>query len=409
VKRLLKNKTAEDIANLPELDDERYEMGQRMNEHLGTCIYQIEPTMFPLIVFQSVTTTLKHGLSSSSPSGFAGLGLLLCGPFGKPHEGREMAKAAELILEKPGMRSSATYTKFLTQSFCYHWTSPLQDTIEPLLEWNQRGLEIGDTDSACYCLNSRSYHIFFVGRALDSIQKELEASISVLTQLKQDESLLHCIGLLTTMKKLRGIDDDAGDEILDSILATAASNRDSFLSATVNLMKLEVFVFYQEWKNAVDLVRKAGNVRQFLTGSFHSVRYTFLEALTYLKAAQSASGWKKRQMKKCAHKTIHLIRGWAKRGNVNVVHHLFILEAEHAVLNGKNKKAKESFNAAITTSSRNGFLHDRALAHELASAHFRAQGDDYWGNYHIECSRACCQEWGVLERLNSLCKNICVV
>jgi len=159
-------------------------------------------------------------------------------------------------------------------------------------------------------------------------------------------------------------------------------------------MKLEVFVFYQEWKEAVDLVRKAGNVRQFLAASFLSVRYTFLEALAYVKAAQSASGWKKRQMKKCAHKTIHLIRGWAKRGNVNVVHHLFILEAEHAVLDGKNKKAKESFNAAITISSRNGFLHDRALAHELASAHFRAQGDDYWGNYHIECSKRCYQEWG---------------
>eukprot|EP00985_Skeletonema_marinoi_P015380 scaffold7927_cov80-Skeletonema_marinoi.AAC.1 len=244
VKRLLKNKAAEDIANLPRLDDERYEMGQRMNDHLSICVIQVEPTMVPLIIFQSVTTTLKHGLSSSSPSGFAGLGLILCGPFGKPHEGREMAKAAELILEKPGMRSSATYTKFLTQSFCYHWTSPLQDTIGPLLEWYQRGLEIGDTDSACYCLNSRSYHIFFVGRALDSIQKELEVSISVLTQLKQDESLLHCIGLLTTMKKLRGIDDEAGDEILDSILATAASNRDSFLSATVNLMKLEVALHF---------------------------------------------------------------------------------------------------------------------------------------------------------------------
>jgi hypothetical protein len=79
---------------------------------------------------------------------------------------------------------------------------------------------------------------------------------------------------------------------------------------------------------------------------------------------------------------------------VNVVHYLYILEAEFAVLNGKNKKAKESFNAAITTSSRNGFLHDRALAHELASAYFKAQRDDYWGNYHMERSRACYQEWG---------------
>eukprot|EP00984_Skeletonema_dohrnii_P034985 scaffold34589_cov163-Skeletonema_dohrnii-CCMP3373.AAC.2 len=402
VKRLLKNKTAEDIANLPELEDERYEMGQRMNEHLATCIYHVEPTMLPLIIFQSVTTTLKHGLSSSSPSGFAGLGMLLCGPFGKSHEGREMAKAAELILEKPGMRSRATFTKFLTQCFCYHWTSPLQNTIAPLLEWYQIGLEIGDTDSACYCLNTRSYHLFVTGRALDSIQKELEATISVFTQLKQDKSLLHCNGLLTTVRKLRGIDAEAGDEIMESILATAASNGDSFLSATVNLMKLEVFVCYQEWKEAIDLVRKAGNIRQFLSGSFHSVRYTFLEALTFLKAAQLASGWKRRQMKKCAQKTIHLIRGWKKSRNMNVVHYLFILDAELAVLSGKNKNVKEKFNTAITTSTRYGFLHDRALAHELASAHFRAQGDDYWGNYHIECSRACYQEWGCIGKVEQL-------
>eukprot|EP00984_Skeletonema_dohrnii_P003655 scaffold1253_cov196-Skeletonema_dohrnii-CCMP3373.AAC.1 len=249
VNRLLMNKTAEDIANLPRLDDERYEMGQRMNEHLATCVHQIEPYMVPLIIFQSVTTTMKHGLSSSSSPGFAGLGMLLCGPFNKPHEGREMAKAAELILEKPGMRSRAVRTIFITQCFCYHWTSPLQDTIEPLLEWYQIGLEIGDTDSAC--------------RALDSVQKELQATVQVMTQLKQDESLLHCNGLLTTMKKLRGhgidAEAEAGDKIFDSILATAASNGDFSLSATVNLLKLEVFVFHQKWKEATDLVRKAGN------------------------------------------------------------------------------------------------------------------------------------------------------
>jgi hypothetical protein len=73
---------------------------------------------------------------------------------------------------------------------------------------------------------------------------------------------------------------------------------------------------------------------------------------------------------------------------VNVVHYLYILDAELAVLNGKNNKAKKNFSAAITTSSRNGFLH------ELSSAYFKAQGDDYWRNYHIERSRACYQEWG---------------
>ncbi len=399
VKRLLKNKTAEDIANLPKLDDERYEMGQRMNENIFSSVRQIEPTMFPLIISQGITISLKYGLGSTSSSFFAVLSMLLCGPLGNPHEGLEMAKAAELILEKPGMRRSAVFTLFLTQAFCYHWISPLQDTIAPLLKGYQIGLETGENERGSWCLFIRSYHLYFIGRPLDCIQKEVEATIPVLTQLKQDFSMSRMNIVLATVKKLRGIDVEAANKILDSTLASAASTGNVALSAYLNVMKLEVFVFFQEWREAIELIRKAGNVRLFISSTFASVRYTFFEALTYLKAAQSASGWKMRQMKKCAYKTIQLIRGWAKNGNVNVVHYLYILAAELAVLNGKNIKAKEKFKAAIATSSRNGFLQDRALAHELASSYFQAQGDEYWCNYHNECSRACYQEWGCCDRL----------
>jgi len=203
------------------------------------------------------------------------------------------------------------------------------------------------------CLAVRMYHLYFTGLSLGSIQKELEAATHVLTQLKQDGTQVFIILLLTTVKKRRGLDAEACDEIMDSMLATAASTRSFDMAVYVNLMKLEVFVLLQEWEEALELVRKAGNVRLVLSSTFAPVRYTFLEALTYLKAAQSSSGWKKRQMKKCAHNTMQLIRGWAKNGNVNVVHYLYILEAELAVLQGKNEKTKQSFNAAIATSSRN--------------------------------------------------------
>ncbi len=404
VKRLLKNKTAEDIANLPVLDDERYEMGLMMNEHLAASVYNFEPTMLPLIVFQGVTTALKHGIGSTSSSYFAGLGMLLCGPFGKPPEGLEMAKAAELIIEMRGklFQRGAVYTLFRTQGLCYHWTSPLQDTISPLLKGYQVGLETGDNERAIWCLLIRSYHLFFIGRPLESIQKELEATLSVLTQLKHDDSKLKIIIVLTTVKKLRGIGTEAGDKILDSVLAAGASNRNVTLCAYVNLFKLEVFVFFQQWREALNLVRKAGDVRLFINYTFPSVRYTFLEALTYLKAAQSASGWMKSHFKKVAQKPLQLIRGWAKNGNVNVVHYLQILEAELALLKGKNKKAKEKFKAAITTSSRNGFIQDAALAHELTSAYYKAQGDDDWERYHVDKSRTCYQEWGCSAKVEQL-------
>ena len=254
VKRLLKNKTAEDIANLHELEDERYEMAQRMNEHIGVCVFFVEPTILPLIIFLMVTTSLKHGLNPSSPPAFAGLGLLLCGPLGKPHQGREMAKAAELILAKPGMRSSTSLTISMVQSFCYHWTAPVQDTIAPLLKGFQVGLEIGDTECACSCIFICSYHLYFIGQSLDSIQHELEAAIELMTQLKQDRLLLRTFALLTTVKNLRGLDVEAGEEKMDSLSAIAASTHNLNLAAFISLMKLEVFVLFQRWEEAIDLV-----------------------------------------------------------------------------------------------------------------------------------------------------------
>jgi hypothetical protein len=348
-------------------------------------------------VFLGVTTSLKHGLNPSSPGAFAGLGLLLCGPFGTPQKGREMAKAAELILAKPGMRSSTSLTMFLTQSFCYNWTAPLHNTIAPLLKGFQEGLEIGDTENACSCLFIRSSYLYFIGRTLDSIQHELEATIEVMTQLKQDALMLQTIVQLTMVKKLRGLDVEAGEEKMDSLSAIAASTHNVAMAALISLMKLEVFAFFQQWEEAIDLVRKAGNIRLVFSSSFSSVRYTFLEALTYLKATQSASGSKKRQMKKCGQKTIRLITGWAKNGNVNVVHYLHVLEAELAVLRGNNKKAKESFNAAIAASRKNGFLQDRALAHELAGAYYKAQGDETWN-----VQRHATKNGAVVKSLNSL-------
>ena len=107
-------------------------------------------------------------------------------------------------------------------------------------------------------------------------------------------------------------------------------------------------------------------------------------------------------MKKCGTATLKVIQGWAKNGNVNVVHYLRILEAELDFLQGNVKKAEESFKAAITSSRRNGFRNDTALAHELSSSFYKAKGDEYWTNYHLECSKSCYQEWECSEKVKLL-------
>ena len=42
------------------------------------------------------------------------------------------------------------------------------------------------------------------------------------------------------------------------------------------------------------------------------------------------------------------------------------------------------FKAATAVAARNGFLQDKALAHELAGMYFVAQGDDYWAKFNMD-------------------------
>jgi predicted ATPase len=76
-RRVLKNRTSNEIVALPDLEDERIIMGQRLLELLIPSTYQAQPTLFPLVVFLLVRTSIKHGINASSCDAFACYGLLL--------------------------------------------------------------------------------------------------------------------------------------------------------------------------------------------------------------------------------------------------------------------------------------------------------------------------------------------
>ena len=96
--------------------------------------------------------------------------------------------------------------------------------------------------------------------------------------------------------------------------------------AVLVLLQLELFVFYQDWNAAHSLLTKAGNIRQCTIGSFQSVRFTFIESLICLKAPRpSMSLQGRRKCRRKALKSMNIIKGWAKRGNVNVVRSIWHL------------------------------------------------------------------------------------
>lgn len=277
---------------------------------------------------------------------------------------------------------------------------PLQGTLAPLLEGYQSGLRIGDIESAAQNLYSRTNHLYFSGRPLDKLEDEFQASVDAISQLKQENKILTTKTFMLMVKKLRGgyIKSD-----MDQILKIALEIGDRTLRALQFLARMELSVFFYQWKVAADMLVRGGDLKKGAGGLFGVTRTVFLQGLISIHATREANTiWKKRRWKKKAIKSTKQIRSWVQKGAVNIVHNLHLLTAELAALEGKHHKAEENYKAAITVATRNGFLQDRALSHELASVYFSETGDEYWAKYHLDRCLECYSAWGATAKVVQL-------
>jgi hypothetical protein len=110
---------------------------------------------------------------------------------------------------------------------------------------------------------------------------------------------------------------------------------------------------------------------------------------------------KKRKFKKHALRVKKAVEAWADKGNPNVIHHLRLLNAEHASLNGKKTKACQLYREAITLATRGGFLHDAALANERY-ADFVVDDDVDEAAYRLEESVRFYSQWGATQKVEML-------
>ena len=138
----------------------------------------------------------------------------------------------------------------------------------------------------------------------------------MVTLLKQTAEWNDVLLCFIAAKTLRGISCDID---LDDMLRDAMEKDNSIVIASTKISQIELCVIMQDFNSAHKILEGAtGNLRDSVPGHFRTVRITSLEAveaLVYLKAAQTAKYWcVRRKLKKKATKLMKLIRSWLKCG-----------------------------------------------------------------------------------------------
>jgi PAS domain S-box-containing protein len=218
------------------------------------------------------------------------------------------------------------------------------------------------------------------------------------------------LGLIRTLRGLTptfgGFDDEQFDEA--RIERRFSENPDLvFGECFYWIRKLQARFFAGDYASALDASSRAQRLLWSLGSQLETAEYQFYGALSQAASCDSAAAGERQQPYLDAvarhYKQLQL---WAANCPDNFDNRAALVGAEIARIEGRELDAERLYEQAIRSARANGFIHNEALANELASHFYAARGFEKIARVYLQDARYGYLCWGAngkvrqLDRLN---------
>jgi hypothetical protein len=406
-KMLLRGMTDESMLELPELTNVTSLGSLEIMSLLGCYAYSANEALFMLILSQrEMRIVLKEGLNKFAGDAFASYGVLM-GHLGNIKEAHRFSEISLKLMERFECRDHDSQTLLVNHFFLQHLRKPVHDSINPLFQSYELGMEVGDIHHASLAFLSYICCYTNCGLPLGPVIQDTVAHREQLGECSQDLALSISDVVYQGMINLRQptvnpvvLDGEVMRE--ESMLQFAAETNNSFLAQMVYQQKAVLAIYYNDFNAAGEMASQLWAKSGDLVGSctFTAGATSFYFALSALGMCHRAKPGKYMYYRRAARKYTKKLESWVKQGNPNVHHMLLILNAEEAyVRKDKMDKIKKLYDKAISVSRRSGFTHNAALVSERCGRFLIEYGDKDWARDYLQNSYVLYTEWGALGKV----------
>ncbi len=204
---VLHRKNTDDLYNLPQMTDPLKLAAMRILMSVTISLYKSIRNVFPSIAFKMVILSVKYGNSYLSPFAYTLYGLIL-GSFGKIGPGYRYGRFALDLFHKFNSEKVDTKIYSIFSGLIKRWRHHLKESLDPLLEACQTGLETGDLLNAASIVRLYCHNLFFIGTDLKTLEKETAKYGEILMKLKQESPLRNVILIRQTASNLTGASEE---------------------------------------------------------------------------------------------------------------------------------------------------------------------------------------------------------
>lgn len=405
IKVLRGDRSIAELIDLPEMKAEDKLAAMQLLSDILSSGYQASFDRFIVSNLTQIELSLNYGDTLATAFAYDCYGITLCGVVGDIDSGYDYGKLALKVVEKYDGKSTQSRVVFVFNAFIRHWKDPLQETIPDLHQGYQVGVETGDLEYACYSLCWEAMHRVLTGQPLQALAERMDEYNHQIFEFQQSACLLYLQIYQQTVANLQGLAPNLSDltgDFLTEESVTVQSADNKLALAFFHTFKTFLCYFLGDYAKAQAHASQAHKVVDGMTAAVTIGTLNFYDSLTCLGIASDASEDERTTLLATVNKNQEALETWARFAPGNHSHRFELVEAERYRILAQPERASAAYDRAIQLAKQHQYLHEEALANELAGRFYFSQnretfaqiylGEAYYGYFH----------WGAIAKVNQL-------
>jgi PAS domain S-box-containing protein len=361
-----------------------------------------------LVICRMVNLSLEHGNSDGSCFAYVWFAIIAGPRFGNYKDGFRFGRLGYDLVEKRGLKRFQARTYMSFGDIVMPWTKHVRAGRDLVRRAFDAANEIGDVTFAAYSCDHLIKNLLAAGDQLAEVQSEAETALAFAQKVRFGLVIDHLTAQLGLIRTLRGLTPKFGffnDEEFDELrfeLRLASNPALAELECWYWIRKLQARFFAGLFASAVDASLNAQRQLWTSPSQFETAELSFYGALSLAALWDSGSPDQKKQRFEdlmLHHRQLEL---WAENCPENFENRAGLVGAEIARIEHRDLDAMRLYEQAILSARANGFVHNEALANELAAHFYAAHGFEKIANTYLRDARYGYLRWGAAGKVRQL-------
>jgi PAS domain S-box-containing protein len=406
----LGSRMIEDLIELPLMSDPASLATMDVLTKMATPSLYTDTNLVALVACRAVNLSLESGNCDGSCMPYVWLPMVAGPRFGDYRT--VVYRFGQLgydLVERRGLTRFQARTYELFGYGVVPWTRHVRAGRDPLRRAFEAALKNGDLTFAAYCGTQLNTNLLAVGDPLAEAEGEAQQALAF-SQKMRFGLVIDCnTGQLGLIRSLRGLtpifgcfDDEQFNEA--RIERRFSENPDlAFVEFWYWVRKLQARFFAGDYASAIEASSRAQCLLWSSVSAFETAEYCFYDALSRATCCDSSAAGGGRQQHLDAIAAHHeQLQLWAANCPDNFENRAALVGAEIARIEGRDLDAERLYEEAIRSARANGFVHNEAIAYEVAARFYAGRGFEEFAHVYLQKARNCYQRWGADGKVRQL-------